>query len=173
MKAPDLPKSCAASRNQRLNGPMRSLEERLQDLNPTSVIATLVRDLDKERSIASDRRANYLSLRPTPVGAIAVYTHSLHVSIAVEPAKAVALRGTMPYADQILKTPATTYLVVKDTDLNAHFKAVLELAIQSVDWRASGPSMTLGSGHQNKPVVEVETCPNCWTQVTPAGECWC
>ena len=152
---------------------MRSLDERLQDLNPTPAIATLVRDLDKERNIASDRRANYISLRPAPVGAIAVYTHSLHVSIAVEPAKAVALRGTMPYADQILKTPATTYIVVNDTDLNAHFNAVLELSIQSVDWRATGPSMTLGSGPQTKPVAEPETCPNCWTQVTPAGGCWC
>ena len=152
---------------------MTNLEERLQDLNPTSKIKALVRDLAQARSIASDRRANYLSLRPSPVGAIAVYTHSQHVSIAVEPAKAVALRTAMPFADQILKTPSTTYMVVKDTDLNAHFKIVLELAVQSVDWRATGPSMTLGSGPQNKPVLEPETCPNCWTQVTPAGECWC
>lgn len=152
---------------------MTSLDERLQDLNPTSTIAKLVGDLDKERSLASDRRASYLSLRPALVGAIAVYTHSQHVSIAVEPAKAVTLRATMPYADQILKTPATTYLVVKDADIRVHFKAVLELAVQSIDWRAIGPSMTLGSGPQNKLVMERETCPDCWTEVTPAGECLC
>jgi hypothetical protein len=152
---------------------MKNLEERLKDLNPTSVIATFVRDLDKERNVASDRRASYVSLRPTPVGAIAVYSHPHHLSIAVEPQKAVALRGLMPYADQILKSPATTYVVVKDTDLSSHFTAVLELAIQSVDWRASGPSTTLGSGHHNKPVVEVEICPDCNYQVTPSGECGC
>jgi hypothetical protein len=152
---------------------MTSLEERLQDLSPTSAIATLVHDVDRQRSLASDRRADYLSLRPAPVGAIAIYTHAQHVSIAVEPAKAVALRGTMPYAEQILKTPATTYLLVKDSNLEDHFKEVLDLAIQSIEWRALGPSMTLGSGPLNKPVVVPEVCPNCWYEVTPGGGCWC
>lgn len=152
---------------------MESLEERVQDLSPTTAIATLVRDLDRERSVATDRRASYLSIRPMPAGAIAVYTHAQHVSIAVEPSKALELHDAMPYAEHLLKTPSTTYMVVKDEDLVVHFDAVLELALASVDWRAIAPSITLGSGAENKPIDEPDICPDCWYEVNPAGTCWC
>lgn len=114
-----------------------------------------------------------MSLRPLPVGAIAVYCHAAHISIAVDPPKAAALRASTTYQKQIPKTPATTYIVVGDGLLAHDFEDVLELAVESVDWRVQGPQTTLGAGHNSKVTYEPEVCPNCWNEITAAGACWC
>jgi hypothetical protein len=79
----------------------------------------------------------------------------------------------MPYVALIRKTPATTYVIVHAPDLEQNFETVLQLAIESVDWRALGPNMTARNGGGAKPPDERETCPSCWSEITPAGTCWC
>ena len=152
---------------------MAELTEQLTDLRASSSVALFVQRLAAVRNVAADRRANYLSLRPDPVGAIAVYAHAGHVSIAVEPAKAKGLRTQEPFREQILKTPATTYVVVSEADLLVHDEAVVAVALESVDWRATGPASTLGKGGGRSASEEQDTCPNCWTLISPAGGCWC
>jgi hypothetical protein len=152
---------------------MGNLEENLASLQAAPSVADFVRTMASARSVASDRRANYLSLRPVPVGAIAIYCHAGHVSIAVDPPKAVDLRSQKAFKKQILKTPSTTYVIVSEALVATEFARVVDLAIESVDWRAQGPQLTLGGGHQSKRQTEPDLCPNCWVQITPAGACWC
>ena len=152
---------------------MNEITEKLTDLKASSHVTSFVQRVAGERNVVADRRANYLSLRPLPVGAIAVYAHSAHVSIAVEPGKAKALQSQAHFRQQILKTPATTYIIVKESDLATHEEAVVAVAVESMDWRAIGPSSTLGKGGSKASVMEQDTCPNCWTVISPGGGCWC
>lgn len=151
------------------------LEEQLSRLDPIPAVESFVRDLCGTRNVETHHRANYLSIRPAPVGAIAVYAHAQHVSIAVAPDKAQVLRTSMPYAEHIEKTPATTYLIIRGAQMTEHHPALLDLAAESLDWRATGPNVSARQGNSAGTTnrKEVETCPNCWTEISPGGGCWC
>lgn len=140
----------------------------LDDLKASVTIRRLVHDLTARR-IMTDRRSNYLSVRPHPVGAIAVYAHAHKVSIAVEPLKVQALH--LPGATLQKKTPGTTYVVLDDASIDAAYGAVRDLALGAVDWRATGPAMTLGHGRHAGHAPEPDVCPNCWLEITPSGSC--
>ena len=147
------------------------LDGQLEDLNASPTVRRLVRDVSKRRSVLTDRRGNYLSVRPLMVGAIAVYAHTNKISIAVEPSKAEALH----LAGKSLRTPtsSTTYVVLESADVQSAYPEVLDLAIEALDWRATGPAVTLGHDRGAHPNREVEICPECWTEITPAGTCIC
>lgn len=146
----------------------QAIEGQLDDLKASGPVRRLVRDL-AVRPIVTDRRANYLSVRPHPVGAIAVYAHAHKVSIAVEPLKAQDLH--LPGATLQKKTPGTTYVVLDDANIDASYEAVRDLALGAVDWRATGPAMTLGHGRHAQHTPEPDICPNCWLEITPSGAC--
>lgn len=144
------------------------IEDQLDDLKASGPVRRLVRDLSV-RQIVTDRRANYLSVRPYPIGAIALYAHAHKVSIAVEPLKAQDLH--LPGATLQKRTPGTTYVVLDDADIDASYGTVRDLALGAIDWRAVGPQMTLGHDRNAGYAPERETCPNCWLEITPSGAC--
>ena len=103
-----------------------------------------------------------------------MYAHAQHVSIAVSPDRALRLRTAMPYAEHIEKTPATTYVIVRAPHLPHHHQAVVDLAVEALGWRATGPRMSArSSGGTASPSAEIEICPTCWTEITPAEACLC
>jgi len=48
---------------------------------------------------------------------------------------------------------------------------VLELALAAVNWRESGPPLTLKSRTGHASARPAEICPNCWLEITPSGAC--
>ena len=153
---------------------MRNLDEQISSLEPHPGVERLIREMVRSRPVTTDRRSNYLSVRPAPIGAIAVYAHSDHVSIACDPTAAKKIFDAVPAADLRPKTPATTYILFSSTAIDASFADIAEAALAAVDWRATGPQMTLGAGgnsRRNEPVRD--TCPNCWETITPSGACQC
>ena len=134
---------------------------------------TFVLELAAARNVESGRRSNYVSLRPTVDGAIAVYAHASKISIALAPERAASVPHELPGAELQLKTPATTYLQVEEQTLQASYAEVLALATEAVDWRATGPKMTAADGRHAVAIKPVEYCPTCHTQlaVNGTGEC--
>jgi hypothetical protein len=149
------------------------LDAPLADLGPTPVVATLVEDLTTQRSLAADRRSNYLSLRPVPLGAIAVYVHRDRISVAMDPAKATRDITSVPGAKAQHRTPATTYVVIDADTISASYPAVLRWVVEAIDWRASGPQSTVGKGRSRSNSAERPICPNGWMEITPSGSCGC
>jgi len=63
---------------------------------PLPAIEQVTRDVVTRRSVLSDRRGSYLSVRPAPTGAIAAYFHPATISIAVDPDHATAVAARFP-----------------------------------------------------------------------------
>lgn len=145
-----------------------SVDDQLDDLKASATVRRLVHDLTT-RQILTHRRANYLSVRPHPVGAIAVYAHAHKVSIAVDSLHAQALH--LPGAVLQKKTSGTTYVVLDDAAVEAAYDAVRDLGLGAIEWRATGPAMTAGPGRNAGQKPEPEICPNCWLEITPSGAC--
>jgi hypothetical protein len=150
---------------------MSTLEQDLDDLEPTPPIHALATELDKRTDIESDRQAQYVSLRPSFEGAVAVYLHKTWVSIAHAPDLAAEVAAQLPEASLDHKTPATTYLHVPDHVVAAKPDVVLGIAAEAVAWRAAGPKSSVGIGHTKKPETTSQTCPEHWYELSPSGAC--
>jgi hypothetical protein len=150
-----------------------ALNDDLAELHPAPEIARLLQDISNLRSVESDRRSDYLSLRPSPVGAIALFAHAGRVAIAKEPHLAVKNASRLHAATLRRATPATTYLLVDEQAIGQAHDVVLELALAAVDWRESGPPLTLESRTGQASARPVEICANGWQVITPSGACGC
>ena len=136
-------------------------------------IARLLRDFATQRSLVSDRRDGYLSLRPAPVGAIALYAHTRRIDIAMQPHAAEKQLVRMPEGQLRRKTPGTTEFLVDDALLTDRYDEVLQLVLDALDWRSTGPPLTLGSGRGRTQFRTSKICPICNTEINPAGNCGC
>ncbi|PWW23491.1 hypothetical protein JD79_02665 [Geodermatophilus normandii] len=150
---------------------MSTLEEHLDDLAPAPAIRTLATTLAAETAVESDRQEQYVSLRPSMEGAVAVYLHRTWVSIAVEPDEAAAVAARLPEATVHPKTPATTYLHLTAEALAGAPDAALSVAREAVAWRAAGPRSSVGTGSAKKVAQPVATCPSHWMALLPSGAC--
>ena len=150
---------------------MTTLQEHLDDLDPTAAVRQFATELAKRTAVESDRQEQYVSLRPSMEGAVAVYLHRARVSIALPPERAPEIVGQLPGGTLIHTTPATTYLVVPDHVLAGACPA-LDVATEAVAWRASGPSSSAGGGHAKKAEKAPQLCPKHGYALTPSGSCW-
>lgn len=148
---------------------MSTLQEHLDDLDPTPPVRSLAEELATQTAIESDRAADYVSLRPSMSGAIAVYAHRNRVSIALPPEWAADAASQFHGATEE-KKGSTTYLRLSDELLSQHAAAVLDLTVEAVAWKAAGPSSALG-GHATKPEKASQTCPKHWFELSPSGAC--
>ena len=149
---------------------MSTLQEHLDDLAPTAPVRQFATELTRRTAVESHRADDYVSLRPSMSGAIAVYAHRNRVSIALTPERAIAAVSRLPGATPEKKGP-TTYLHLSDDLLAQHARAVLELAVEAVAWKAAGPTSTLG-GHIKQAQKFPQTCPEHSQPLTPSGVCW-
>lgn len=154
-----------------INTPATTLETLMTELEASPTIRRIVHELNQRCAVLADRRSSYVSLRPFPIGAIAAYAHARRISVAVEPTKALQLH--FPGASHHRVTRATTYVVIGDRDLERVFHEVLDLVVDSLSWRATGPATTLGAGRRRTRQEEPELCPIGWLTVTPSGVCGC
>lgn len=150
-----------------------ALDQDLADLHPAPEIARLLQDISNLRSVESDRRSDYLSLRPSPVGAIALFAYAGRVAIAMEPHIAVKNASRLHTATLRRATPATTYFLVDEQAIGQAHDVVLELALAAVDWRDSGPPLTLESRTGQASARPVKICANGRQVITPSGACGC
>ena len=148
---------------------MTTLQEHLDDLDPSAPIRTLATELAKRTAIESDRAADYLSLRPSLSGAIAVYARRARVSIGLPPERATEALGQLTGATGEPKG-ATTYVHLSEILVAQHAAAVLDLAVEAVAWKAAGPTSTLG-GHAAKSKQAPKICPKHFLALTPSGAC--
>ncbi len=149
---------------------MSTLHEHLDDLAPTPPVRTLASELAKRTAIESDRAHDYVSLRPSMSGAIAVYAHRNRVSIGLPSEQGVKAMSQLPGATEEKKGP-TTYLHLSDDVLVQHAAAALDLAVEAVAWKATGPTSTLG-GHAKKPEKAPKIRPKHFEALTSSGVCW-
>lgn len=150
---------------------MSTLQEHLDDLDPSPPIRTLAVELAKRTAVESNRQEQYVSLRPSMEGAVALYLHRQRISIALPPERAPEVVGQLPGATLNHKTPATTYLDVPDHLLGEQPGAVLDLAEEAVAWRATGPMSSPGVGHSKTPEKPPKICPEHYYALTPSGAC--
>lgn len=150
-----------------------SLDQDLDSLRPAETIDRLLRAISSQRNVESDRRHAYVSIRPTPVGAIALYALPSRVSIAMEPQTARTQVLRIPKSKLEFATTATTYLLVEEAEVEASYEVVLEMALKAVDWRISGPPLTLGSRREQSATRPRKTCPIGNQAITPSGACGC
>ena len=142
----------------------------LDDLGATQSIRRFVHDVAGQRPVLPTRRSAYVSLRPSVDRAVAVYVHANRVSIACDPLKASSLN--LPGRKDPV-TPATTYVVLDSDHLDTAHAAAVQLAVESLDWRAAGPSRSERAARGQVADLEQEVCPDCRFVVTPAGTCNC
>jgi hypothetical protein len=150
---------------------MSTLHEHLDDLDPTPPVRVLATALTAQTAVESDRQEQYVSLRPSMEGAVAVHLHRTRASIALEPARAAEVVGQLPGATLNPKTPATTYVDVPDHVLAEKPATFLEIAAEAVAWRAAGPMSGAGVGHAKKPDKAPQFCSEHWYQLSPSGAC--
>ena len=150
---------------------MSDLTQHLDHLDPTPPVRTLAMTLAGRTAIESYRQAQYVSLRPSLHGAVALYLHRRYASIALPPERALAVAPLLPGALLRKKTPATTYLVLEDGLLSTHAQLVTDLAEEAVAWRAAGPKSAVGAGSSKKTSKEPEFCLVHNIQLLPSGAC--
>lgn len=150
---------------------MSTLQDHLDDLAPAAPVRTLATELAKRTAVESDRQEQYVSLRPSMEGAVAVYLHRTRISIALPPERAPEVVGHLPGATLNSKTPATTYLDVPSDVLATNPQAILHLAADAVAWRTSGPMSSFGVGHAKGPEKTTKICPQHYYALTPSGAC--
>lgn len=152
---------------------MRAPEESTGRVRPQAPIAELIEALRSRRPVEIGHRDDYAMVRAGMTGEIAIYVHADRVAIAVTPERAYALEGVKPFERQVPRTPAISYVIVRTAGVRKHFQAVLDLAVESVDWRSEELTSAFcacsGVGCQRG----VDACPNCWTEVTERGGCLC
>ena len=146
------------------------LNDPVDDLGPAQSIRRFVNDVAEQRPVLRARRHGYVSLRPSGDRAVAVYVHANRVSIACDPLKASSLN--LPGRKDPV-TPATTYVVLDSNELDTAHAAAVKLAVESLDWRAAGPSWSERGARGQLADLEQEICPDCRFVITPAGTCNC
>jgi hypothetical protein len=147
------------------------LQQHLEDLAPTARIEQLATDLAGRSAIESDRQAQYVSLRPSMEGAVAVYLHKNWVSLALPPERALEVIGQLPGATLDKKTPATTYVHISDEVLEERYDVAVQVAGEAVSWRATGPRSSVGTGSTKSPAKQIGSCPVHHLQLLPSGAC--
>jgi hypothetical protein len=150
---------------------MSDLTKHLDDLDPTPTVRALATTLDGRTAIESDRQAQYVSLRPSLHGAVALYLHRRYASIALPPERALAVAPQLPGAVLRKKTPATTYLVLENGILDQHAQLATDLAVEAVSWRANGPKSAVGAGSSKTSAKELEFCLIHNILLLPSGVC--
>ncbi len=112
-------------------------------------------------------------VRARATGLVALYAHDDRVAICVSPERGYTLEPQKPFQHQIPQTRLSTYVIVTTDDLRQHFGTVLNLAVESLDWRAlgevTGVCIHCGAGCGR----QADACPNCWTEVNEWGGCLC
>lgn len=152
---------------------MDTLQDDLTTLRPTDAVAELVRGVAAQRSVLTDRRSNYLSIRPAPLGAIAFYAYAQHVAIAVDPSAAEAASARLPGSTTKVITPATTHVIAHSAALLEAPDEALAICLRAIDWRTTGPPLTVGAKANAAPAYEPDVCPTCNTEITRAKTCFC
>ncbi|WP_432543058.1 hypothetical protein [Kineococcus sp. SYSU DK002] len=152
-----------------------TLENHLDDLGAAPFVADLLRDLATTRTLRTERQQGYVSVSPSPVGAIAVFAHRHRLEIAVRPELANAALVDVPGAELRKPTTATTYLVVREPVCGRSREAVLRHAATALDWRVGGPARGAGSSRRATAATETArpVCPECNYEITPSGACGC
>jgi hypothetical protein len=150
---------------------MSTLQEHLDDLDPTPAVRTFASALAGRTAVESDRQAHYVSLRPSMEGAVAVYLNRTWISIALSPERAAELDGTVPGASLDKKTAATTYLRAGDDVLAGQHDVLLGIAEEAVAWRANGPKSSVGIGSPKKSEQALQFCPKHQMALLPSGAC--
>lgn len=147
---------------------MTDLTDALDDLAPVAGVRQYAEQLATLRGVAAERQSDYVSLRPSSGGPIAVFVHRSSVSIARDPSLAFAAAQHLPGAVLQHKTPATTYLHVDADVLAQHQQAALTLGSQALDWRSTMPDTTsTGATAISGP----PSCPVCHMPELPDGRC--
>lgn len=114
-----------------------AISEALADLGASRTVVAFVRDVAVQNPVMSDRRGNYVSLRPAGGrAAIAMYVHSHQISFALEPAQAEDALLVFPDSRLEQRGPSTWYLVVQGEDLWEAHQAGFDLAVTALN-RAS------------------------------------
>lgn len=149
---------------------IQQLSSHLDDLAVAPAVREYVAAVTARRPVLSDRRGDYVSLRPTVDRPIAVYVHANRVSIACEPAKAASM--AWPGRKQ-KATPATTYMILDAAPLPAARAHAEDLAVDALHWRSSGPTQVMGRARAAAAARVEDICPDCWRVITPAGTCCC
>ncbi|MBB2903527.1 hypothetical protein FHR75_004369 [Kineococcus radiotolerans] len=152
-----------------------TFENHLHDLGAAPFVADLVRDLATTRTLRTERQQDYVSVSPSPIGAIAVFAHRHRLEIAVRPELANVALVDVPGAELRKPTTATTYLVVREPVCERSREAVLRHAAAALDWRAGGPARSTHSQRRVTAAAEATrpVCPACNYEITPSGACGC
>ncbi|MFD2090472.1 hypothetical protein [Blastococcus deserti] len=138
---------------------MSNLNEHLDDLDPTPAVRSLAAAVAGRTAVESHRQEQYVSLRPSMEGAVAVYLHRTYASIALPPERAASLAAQIPGSQLRKKTPATSYLVLPDQILTEQPQLSADIADEAVAWRATGPKSRVGSAHHAKTEKEEKGLP--------------
>ncbi|MEU4244313.1 hypothetical protein [Actinoplanes sp. NPDC026619] len=153
---------------------MTDLAARLDNLQPVPVVRVFIEELGTQHAVAPDRRAGYVSLRPTLRDPIAVYVHRNRISIAITPPDAEAAASRIDGAEIVRATPATSYVILTAAALQGREAIAFELALAALQWRANGVRRGLGTGGRDaSTAVEPDLCPDCWTELSASGSCFC
>jgi hypothetical protein len=145
---------------------MTNLNAALDALAPEPAVRTLVEQVAAQRSVAPERMADYISLRPGGGGPIAAFVHRTYVDVAQPPAVAAGKAAGVPGATLDEKTPATTYVRVPLASV--HLSGVLTMVKEALAWRSSMPD-TAGRDRSQQVPVHASACSVC--NLVHAGEC--
>lgn len=151
---------------------MATTAQTVASTRPQKPIAELVRAIQRRRAVEIHHRDDYFTVRAAG-GAIAVFAHPDRVAICLDPEKAYGLEGRKAFRHQIPRTPVTGYVILTAKGVRKHFGEVVDLAVESLDWRAKERTSAFcarcGVGCRRK----ADACPNCWTEVDEGGACLC
>lgn len=145
---------------------MTDLKAALDDLAPEAAVRALVEQVAAQRSVAPERIADYVSLRPSGGGPIAAFVHRTFVDVAQPPAVAAGKAADVPGATLDEKTPATTYVRVPLAAVD--LPGVLTMVKEALVWRSSMPDTTGRDRLQQIP-AHAQACSVC--TLVHAGEC--
>ena len=145
---------------------MTVLKAALDDLAPEAAVRALVEKVAAQRSVAPERMADYVSLRPGGGGPIAAFVHRTYVDVAQPPGVAAGKAAGVPGATLNEKTPATTYVRVPLGVVD--LPGVLTMMKEALVWRSSMPDTTDKNRSQQIP-AHAQACSVC--SLVHAGEC--
>ena len=110
---------------------------------------------------------------PLGGGAIVLFAPADRVAIAVDPAKAYALEDEPEFRYQVPGTALTSYVVITAADLARYFDAVLELAAESLEWRAAPRVDSWCARCGVGCATKRDACPQCWVEIDDDGKRLC
>ncbi len=102
-----------------------------------------------------------------------MFLHRDRVSVALDPVRAYELEHVPPFTLQLPRTPAVSYVIVGAGEIAPNFEAVVDLAVESLDWRACGRTPEICARCGVGCSVWLDICPNCWVEVRQDGHCGC